>query len=77
MLLMQPAAGGESCGAVFFYHFIRKKVSVMMEVRCENCGRLLGYFEGKGSIKCPRSRCRHMNVFDTRSFPMDKRLERR
>ena len=37
----------------------------MVEVRCCSCGKLLGWFDGKGQIKCPRSGCGGMNVFDT------------
>lgn len=32
---------------------------VKLKVRCENCDKLLGYFEkGEGEIKCPR--CSHI-----------------
>lgn len=37
----------------------------MIEVRCAGCGRLLGRFEGKGEIKCPKVDCGGRNVFDT------------
>lgn len=37
----------------------------MIEVRCKGCGRLLGRFEGKGSVKCPKVGCGGTNVFDT------------
>lgn len=37
----------------------------MIEVRCKGCGRLLGRFEGKGSVKCPKVDCGGTNVFDT------------
>ena len=36
----------------------------MVEVRCKKCGKLLGFFSGKGQIKCSRSRCGYMNEFD-------------
>lgn len=39
----------------------------MTEVRCKNCGRLLGWLEGKGEIKCPRTNCGGKNIFDTES----------
>lgn len=38
---------------------------MMKEVRCKNCGKLLGYFDGKGEIKCPRMDCGGKNRFDT------------
>lgn len=37
----------------------------LIEVRCRGCGRLLGRFEGKGSVKCPKVGCGGTNVFDT------------
>lgn len=37
----------------------------MIEVRCEGCGRLLGKFEGKGEVKCPKVGCGGRNIFDT------------
>lgn len=36
----------------------------MVEVRCKECGKLLGFFSGKGQIKCPRSGCGCMNEFE-------------
>lgn len=39
----------------------------MVEVRCKNCGKLLGKFDGTGEIKCPRAGCNGKNVFDTRT----------
>lgn len=35
----------------------------MTPIRCPECGKLLGNFEGKGEIKCPR--CRKLMKFDT------------
>lgn len=37
----------------------------MIEVRCGGCGRLLGKFEGKGEVKCPKVGCGGRNIFDT------------
>lgn len=37
----------------------------MIEVRCKECGRLLGFFDGKAKIKCPKTECQAMNDFDT------------
>lgn len=36
------------------------------EVRCKNCGKLLGKFDGIGEIKCPRANCNGKNVFNTK-----------
>lgn len=38
----------------------------MNPVRCPNCNRLLGYFEGKGIILCPRCRKNIKVYFDTK-----------
>lgn len=37
----------------------------MDAVRCPKCNRLLGYFEGKGAILCPRCRKDIKVYFDT------------
>lgn len=37
----------------------------MNEVRCPKCNRLLGYFEGKGIMVCPRCRKDVKVYFDT------------
>jgi phage FluMu protein Com len=37
----------------------------MTPVRCPKCGRLLGYFDGKGEVVCPRCRKDTKIVFDT------------
>lgn len=37
----------------------------MIEVRCAGCGRLLGKFEGKGEVKCPKVGCGGRNKFNT------------
>lgn len=37
----------------------------MIEVRCKGCGRLLGRFDGKGEVKCPKIDCGGKNTFDT------------
>lgn len=34
-------------------------------VRCPQCNKLLGYFEGKGIILCPRCRKNSKVCFDT------------
>lgn len=36
----------------------------MIEVRCQKCNKLLGLFEGKGEIKCPRTGCGQINRFN-------------
>lgn len=38
----------------------------MTAVRCPKCNRLLGYFEGKGVILCPRCRKDVKVHFDTK-----------
>ncbi len=37
----------------------------MTPIRCPKCNRLLGYFEGKGIIACPRCRKDIRVEFDT------------
>jgi uncharacterized Zn finger protein (UPF0148 family) len=37
----------------------------MIPVRCPKCGRLLGYFDGKGEVICPRCRKDAKVFFDT------------
>lgn len=37
----------------------------MQPVRCPKCNRLLGYFEGKGVVLCPRCRKDVKVYFDT------------
>jgi uncharacterized Zn finger protein (UPF0148 family) len=37
----------------------------MTPVRCPKCGRLLGYFDGKGEVVCPRCRKDVKVQFDT------------
>lgn len=37
----------------------------LIEVRCKSCDKLLGRFEGKGEVKCPRVNCGGKNIFDT------------
>lgn len=37
----------------------------MTEVRCPKCGRLLGYFDGKGVVQCSRCRKGVEVEFDT------------
>lgn len=39
----------------------------MMEIRCKNCGRLLGKFQGTGEVKCPKTSCKGKNVFNTKT----------
>lgn len=40
---------------------------MVVEIRCKNCSKLLGWFEGKGEIKCPRINCGCKNTFDTKT----------
>lgn len=35
------------------------------KVRCSGCDKLLGEFDGRGRVKCTRTGCGGMNVFDT------------
>jgi phage FluMu protein Com len=44
----------------------------LIEVRCKNCGKLLGWFEGKGEVKCPRTSCGVINSFDVSEMPTKK-----
>ena len=37
----------------------------MIPVRCPKCGRLLGYFDGKGVVQCSRCRKGVAVEFDT------------
>ena len=37
----------------------------MTPVKCPKCGRLLGYFDGKGETVCPRCRKDTKVYFDT------------
>jgi phage FluMu protein Com len=39
----------------------------VVEVRCPKCNRLLGYYEGKGIVLCPRCRKDVKVYFDTKS----------
>lgn len=43
----------------------------MTEVRCPKCNRLIGFFDGRGEIVCPRCRKKTIVHFDT----MEKRIE--
>lgn len=48
----------------------------MVEVRCKQCGKLLGYIEGKYQIKCTGlyhgKKCGFINSGDTRIRGKDK-----
>lgn len=35
----------------------------LIEVRCHQCGKLIGKIEGKAEIKCPR--CKKVNIVNT------------
>lgn len=37
----------------------------MTPVRCPKCDKLLGYYEGKGEMMCPRCRKQTIVCFDT------------
>lgn len=37
----------------------------MKDIRCPRCGKLLGRFEGRGEILCPRCRNGNIIFFDT------------
>lgn len=47
----------------------------MTPVRCPKCGRLLGYFEGKGEIICPRCRKDAKVIFDTKLKTVEMRTK--
>ena len=38
---------------------------IMEAIRCPKCNRLLGYFEGTGTVACPRCRKDTIVCFDT------------
>lgn len=38
----------------------------MTPIRCPICGRLLGYFNGEGEVRCPRCRKDAKVYFDTK-----------
>ena len=37
----------------------------MIEIRCPNCGKLLGKYSGMGEVKCTRASCGKKILFDT------------
>lgn len=45
----------------------------MIAVRCAGCGRLLGWFEGKGKMKCPKVKCGAITEFDTSTMVKTKK----
>ena len=49
----------------------------MVEVRCKNCGKLLGKFDGIGEIKCPRINCGRKIVFNTKTGSINYAPENR
>ena len=50
----------------------------MTPIRCPKCNRLLGYFDGKGVIACPRCRKDIKVEFDTtKNIVKIERQERR
>ena len=48
----------------------------MTPIRCPKCNRLLGYFDGKGEVACPRCRKDTMVVFDTTKNEIKVRASR-
>ena len=38
---------------------------LLNEIRCNKCGKLLGRFEGIGTIKCTRPGCYGKNIYNT------------
>ena len=53
-----------------------KEVNSVDEVRCPKCNKLLGFYDGRGELVCPR--CRNIKIyFDTeRNIKRTERLER-
>lgn len=49
----------------------------MKPVRCPKCGRLLGYFEGRGEIICTRCRKDVKVYFDTEAKIIELRNKER
>ena len=45
----------------------------MVAVRCKGCGKLLGFFDGEGDVKCPRSGCGCQNKFNTADMVPSKK----
>ena len=45
----------------------------MIPIRCPKCNRLLGYFDGKGVVLCPRCRKDTKVEFDTKTKKIDIR----
>lgn len=45
----------------------RRLSAIMTQIRCPKCNRMLGYFEGKGEMECPRCRKHSIVCFDTDS----------
>lgn len=45
----------------------------MIPVRCPKCGRLLGYFDGKGIVQCSRCRKGVEVEFDTKTDKIEIR----
>ena len=45
----------------------------MVAVRCKGCGKLLGFFDGKGDVKCSRSGCGYQNKFNTTDMVLSKK----
>ena len=37
----------------------------MTPIRCPKCNKLVGYFEGRGEMECPRCRKQNIVCFDT------------
>ena len=43
----------------------------MNQVRCPKCNRMLGFFEGKGEIVCPRCRKKTIVCFNTERMKVE------
>lgn len=48
----------------------------MIEVRCPKCGKLLGRYEGRGEVQCPRCRGNTIILFDTEKKKTEIRAPR-
>lgn len=48
----------------------------MTPIRCPKCNKLLGFFEGKGDVLCPRCRKDVKVFFDTRVNVVEIRASR-
>ena len=48
----------------------------MEAIRCPRCNKLLGYFDGEGTVACPRCRKDTIVYFDTKNKTIEIRATR-